>query len=350
MEAIGRVTAEVAHDFNNVLAAVVGFAGLGRAQAVDEKTTHFFDQICKAGAMAVELTSQLTAFSRKQDLSAVAIDLNDALTNIYPMLRQLVPKRIELQLALSPTPVEVFVDKTQLERVIINLLVNSRDAIADTGSITLHTSTESPPGITHGPRTPVGWLRVSDTGSGIPPDALAHIFEPFFTTKPSDHGTGLGLAAIHGIVSQSGGDIFVDSTPGLGTTMTIALPTSIPSTTSHNEAQGRTASATRLPALRRATEDRCARPRGAGMLVAVGVELATHPRESVLPSRMNVSCWGYRPIPEPGSACAGEVRGEATANEVHEPALAHVGPDAMPYDEMIAWIFDDVDGYRIQWK
>ena len=95
-------------------------------------------------------------------------------------------------------------------------------------AITLHTSTESPPGITHGPRTPVGWLRVSDTGSGIPPDALAHIFEPFFTTKPSDHGTGLGLAAIHGIVSQSGGDIFVDSTPGLGTTMTIALPTSAP--------------------------------------------------------------------------------------------------------------------------
>jgi two-component system cell cycle sensor histidine kinase/response regulator CckA len=224
LEAIGRVTAEVAHDFNNLLAAVRGFAQLGQAAAVDEKTTRFFDQISDAGHRAAELTSQLMAFARKQELSPVTTDLNDVVESLYSVLRQLLPDRIELLLSLSTTPVPVFVDRSQLERVITNLLVNSRDAIETTGSITLSTTTESPLGILHAIRASAGWLRVTDTGSGIPADALPHIFEPFFSTKPPEQGTGLGLATIYGIVSQSAGDIFVDSTPGLGTTMTIALP------------------------------------------------------------------------------------------------------------------------------
>ena len=141
------------------------------------------------------------------------------------MLRQLLPDRIELRLALSATPVRVFVDRPQLERVITNLVVNSRDAIETTGSITLSTATEKPLGVLGAiPASPAGWIQVSDTGSGIPAEALPHIFEPFFSTKPPEQGTGLGLATIHGIVSQSGGEIFVDSTPGQGTTMTVALP------------------------------------------------------------------------------------------------------------------------------
>jgi PAS domain S-box-containing protein len=224
LEAIGRVTAEVAHDFNNLLAAVRGFAQLGRAAAVDEKTTHYFDEINNAGHRAAELTSQLLAFARKQELSPVATELNDAVESLYSVLRELVPSRIELQLALSPGPVPVFVDRSKLERVITNLIVNSRDAIDTTGSIILSTTTEAPPGTIHEIRASAGWLQVTDTGSGIAADALPHIFEPFFSTKGRDEGTGLGLATIHGIVAQSGGDIFVDSTPGLGTTMTVGLP------------------------------------------------------------------------------------------------------------------------------
>ena len=224
LEAIGRVTAQVAHDFNNLLAAVRGFAQLGQAAAVDEKTTRFFDQIDDAGHRAAELTSQLMAFARKQELSPVTTDLNAVVESLHSVLCQLLPERIELQLSLEPNPVPVFVDRSQLERVITNLLVNSRDAIDSTGSITLSTTTESPPGVPHAIRASAGWFRVTDTGSGIAPDALPHIFEPFFSTKPPEQGTGLGLATIYGIVSQSGGDIFVDSIPGRGTTMTIALP------------------------------------------------------------------------------------------------------------------------------
>ena len=228
LEAIGRVTAEVAHDFNNLLAAVRGYAQLGRTAAGDEQTTRYFDQIDEAGQRAAELTRQLMAFARKQTLSPVTTDLNDEIESLDSVLRQLLPDTIELQLSLSPNPVPVFVDRSQLERVIINLLLNSRDAIDTTGSITLNTTTESPPGITHTSEAPTGWLQVTDTGSGIPANALPHIFEPFFSTKPPEQGTGLGLATIHGIVAQSGGDIFVDSTPGRGTTMTIVFPATAP--------------------------------------------------------------------------------------------------------------------------
>ena len=224
LEAIGRVTAEVAHDFNNVLAAVRGFAQLGQAAAVDEQTSRYFGQISDAGARAAELTRQLMAFARKQALSPAPTDLNDEIQGLESLLRRLLPERIELRLTLSPDPVPVFVDRSELERVIVNLVVNSRDAIATTGSIILNTSTEPPLGVPYAIRAPAGWFQVVDTGSGISAEALPHIFEPFFSTKPPEQGTGLGLATIHGIVAQSGGDVFVDSTPGLGTTMTVALP------------------------------------------------------------------------------------------------------------------------------
>jgi signal transduction histidine kinase len=166
----------------------------------------------------------LLVFAREQDLSPTVIDLNDVIGGLVPLLSQLIPVGIELRLALAPAPVAVFVDRSQLEQVLVNLVVNSRDAIDMTGSITVSTTTEPPAGVEHDVRVASAWLQVTDTGGGIPEDVMPLIFDPFFSTKPRETGAGLGLATIHGIVSQSGGSIIVDSTLGAGTTVTVALP------------------------------------------------------------------------------------------------------------------------------
>jgi signal transduction histidine kinase len=229
LEAIGRVTAAVAHDFNNLLTAVRGFATLGQAASVDEKLIRYFDEIDSAGRRAGELTRQLLAFAREQELVPTVVDLNDVVECLSSLLRQLMPERVELRFALSPRPVPVFVDRSQLEQVLTNLVVNSRDAIDETGSITVSTTTDGPAGVAHDVRGAAGWLQVADTGSGIPTDVRPNIFDPFFSTKGPEAGTGLGLATIYGIVSQSGGTIVVDSTVGVGTTMTVVLPADHPS-------------------------------------------------------------------------------------------------------------------------
>jgi PAS domain S-box-containing protein len=228
LEAIGRVTAGVAHDFNNLLAAVCGFAKLGQAASADEKSVSYFDQIDSAGEKAVELTRQLLAFAREQELAPTVVDLNDVVDGLSSLLRQLVPAGAELRFALWPQPVPVFVDRSQLERVLVNLVVNSRDAIDTTGSIIVSTTTDGPVGVVHDVRGPSGWLQVADTGCGIPTEVMPHIFDPFFSTKPPGTGTGLGLATIYGIVSQSEGSIVVDSSVGVGTTMTVVLPAEQP--------------------------------------------------------------------------------------------------------------------------
>lgn len=224
LEGIGRVTAGVAHDFNNLLAAVRGFASLGQAVSPDGKAGHYFDQIASAAQKAVELTRQLLAFARQQDLAPTVVDLNDVVEGHASLLRNLLPDGVELHLALAPHLVPVFVDRSQLEQVLLNLVVNGRDAIDGAGAIAVRTSTNRPAGVDHHVTAPSAWLQVEDDGAGIPADVRPHIFDPFFSTKPPETGTGLGLAMIHGIVSQSGGEIFVDSTPGAGTTMTVALP------------------------------------------------------------------------------------------------------------------------------
>ncbi|HEX4930144.1 MAG TPA: ATP-binding protein, partial [Gaiellaceae bacterium] len=225
LETLGRLTAGVAHDFNNLLAGIGGFAQLGQADSVDEEITEYFDQIASASQKAAALTRQLLAFSGTQDLAPSVVDLNDVVKGISSLTRQLMPNGVELRLALSPQPVAVFVDRSQLEQVVLNLVVNSRDAIHTTGSITVSTTADAPAGVAHDVRISAGWLQVTDTGSGIPEDVMPHIFDPFFTTKPPETGTGLGLATIYGIVTQSGGSIMVDSTVGVGTTFTVALPT-----------------------------------------------------------------------------------------------------------------------------
>jgi PAS domain S-box-containing protein len=229
LEAIGRVTASVAHDFNNLLTAAGGFAKLGQAVASDAKSKAYFAEIESASQKAEALTRQLLVFAREQDLSPVVVDLNDVVEGLSSLLRQLMPAGIDLRLALSPQPVPVFVDPSQLDQVLVNLVVNSRDAIVATGSITVSTKTNDPAGVAHDVHGASGWLQVSDTGVGIADDVMPLIFDPFFSTKPPDRGTGLGLATIYGIVSQSGGSIFVESAAGVGTTMTLALPANNPS-------------------------------------------------------------------------------------------------------------------------
>lgn len=224
LEMLGQLTAGVAHDFNNLLAAVGGFAQLGQAEDCSERVAGYFDRILTASDSAAALTGQLLAFGRQQVLSPAAVDLNEAVDTVSSLLRQLLPAGVTLQLDLCPHPVPVFVDPSQLGQVVLNLVVNGRDAIEQSGSITVRTSTAVPAGVVHDCANPCGWIQVTDTGTGIPEDVRAQIFDPFFTTKAVGTGTGLGLATIYGIVSQSGGAIFVDSAVGEGTTMTVALP------------------------------------------------------------------------------------------------------------------------------
>lgn len=224
LEMLGQLAAGIVHDFKNILTVVDGFAQLGRARSTDERTTSCFESIQSASKRAEALTHQLLAFARQQELSPTVIDLNDTLEGLSSLLRQLLPEGVDLHVELSEEPVMVFVDRSQLEQVALNLVVNARDATDTPGSITVCTTTESPPGLAHEMTGPLGWLLVKDTGAGIPDEILPRIFDPFFSTKPSGIGTGLGLATIYGIVSQSGGSIFVDSTVGHGTTMSVAIP------------------------------------------------------------------------------------------------------------------------------
>ena len=234
LETIGRVTASVAHDFNNLLTAIGGFAQLGQARIGDGTATGYFDEIDSASQKARALTRQLLSFARQQALSPAVIYMNDVVDELFALLHQLMPAGIKIQTSSPPSPVPVFVDRSQLEQVLVNLVVNSRDAIEATGSITVSTMNEAPAGLAHDVEVPSGWLQVADTGSGIPEEIQPHIFDPFFSTKPLETGTGLGLATTYGIVTQSGGSVFVDSTVGVGTMMTVALPRTPPSQVAAN--------------------------------------------------------------------------------------------------------------------
>ncbi|HEV7565221.1 MAG TPA: ATP-binding protein, partial [Microbacteriaceae bacterium] len=223
LEALGQITAGVAHDFSNLVLAIAGYAELGQRKFASEaKDRRYFDEIHQASQKAAALTRQLLTFAHEQTLSPTLIDLNDAVRGLASVLGQLLPSTVRIGYDLAAEPVFVFVDHSQLEQVLINLVVNSRDATNGTGLITVGTAVTDTGGLTSD--VPSGWLRVTDDGCGIPEDLIPRIFEPYFSTKPRETSTGLGLATIFGIVSQSGGSIFVDSTVGLGTTITIAIP------------------------------------------------------------------------------------------------------------------------------
>jgi PAS domain S-box-containing protein len=230
MEAIGRLAGGVAHDFNNLLTVILGNTGFLLEGAVRDATTlgHARD-IQKAAEGASELTQQLLAFSRRQILQLRAVDLNEVVTGMTPMLRRLIDESIAVETMLEPSLRPVLADSGQLEQVIMNLVINARDAMPKGGDLTIETASvqvdEARAGVPHGTR-PGAYVRlgVRDTGVGMDEATQARVFEPFFTTKAPGSGTGLGLATVYGIVRQSGGFLSVESTLGAGTTFHVYLP------------------------------------------------------------------------------------------------------------------------------
>jgi signal transduction histidine kinase len=213
MEAVGRLAGGIAHDFNNLLTAIAGYGELLSAALEDGPLRRHAEEITKASARAAALTSQLLAFSRRQVLQPRVLDLNVAVREMESMLHRLIGEDVELVTALDPGLGPVCADPTQVEQVIVNLVVNARDAMPGGGALTIETSNAGDHVV----------LAITDTGTGMTEDERAQLFEPFFTTK-GGAGTGLGLATVYGIVEQSGGHIEVLTEPGLGSSFRISLP------------------------------------------------------------------------------------------------------------------------------
>ncbi len=226
LEAIGRVAGSIAHDFNNLIIAIRGYAEL---LAVNAKGQAQRDaaEIVTAADRATALVRQLLAFSRGERLEPSVFDLNDVVRNIEPLLRQLAGEAVEVVTTLDPALQPLTADASKLEQVIVNLVVNARDAMPNGGRVTIETRAvdlREPDPVLPALTGNLAQLTVSDNGVGMDAEAKARAFEPFFTTKASRGGTGLGLATVYGIVTQSGGRITVDSEPGTGTQFAIHLP------------------------------------------------------------------------------------------------------------------------------
>ena len=230
MEAVGRLAGGVAHDFNNLLTVITGYAELllsGRNLDVPQRTA--LEEIKRAAERGGALTHQLLAFSRGQPFTARVVQLNTLLVQMEKMLSRLIGEDVELITVPAAEPATIRTDPGQLEQVVMNLVVNARDAMPGGGKLIIETSnaevdqTYAGPNVDLRPGSYV-MLAISDTGMGMDPETVTHLFEPFFTTKAPGKGTGLGLATAYGIVKQSGGAISVYSEPGVGTTVKIYLP------------------------------------------------------------------------------------------------------------------------------
>lgn len=230
MEMIGRLAGGVAHDFNNLLTPIIGYSALILARlSEDDPSYEELTEVQRAGQRAAMLTRQLLAFSRKQVLQPKATNLSTLATEAAKLLGPLLREDVRLVLALADTVRPVKVDSAQIEQVLVNLADNARDAMPHGGTLTIETATvelSEEYARAHSDATAGQYtlLAVSDTGSGISPEIIAHLFEPFFTTKERGRGTGLGLATVHGIVKQSQGHIGVCSELGRGTTFKLYFP------------------------------------------------------------------------------------------------------------------------------
>jgi signal transduction histidine kinase/ActR/RegA family two-component response regulator len=230
MEAVGRLAGGVAHDFNNLLTVITGYADLllaGHDLATPQRTA--LEEIRRAAERGGSLTHQLLAFSRRQPFTPRAVPLNTLLVNMEKMLSRLIGEDIDLITLAAAEPSTVHTDPGQLEQVVMNMVVNARDAMPGGGKLVIETANATVDQTYAGPNVDLKpgsyvMLAISDTGMGMDPETTAHLFEPFFTTKAPGKGTGLGLATAYGIVKQSGGAISVYSEPGHGTTVRIYLP------------------------------------------------------------------------------------------------------------------------------
>ncbi|MDB4946408.1 MAG: Blue-light-activated protein [Labilithrix sp.] len=232
MEAVGRLAGGVAHDFNNLLTVILSYTAiLVEGTGVGDPARADLEEVQSAAERATELTRQLLAFSRKQLLAPVVMDLNDSVRGVQKLLARLLGEDVGLSLHTTTHPCPVDADPGQIEQVIMNLVVNARDAMPTGGSITLETSNVvlQAARSDHGALVPPGrysMIAVTDTGTGMDDATIERIFEPFFTTKDTSKGTGLGLSTVYGIIQQSGGHILVRSAMGKGSTFEVYLPCS----------------------------------------------------------------------------------------------------------------------------
>jgi two-component system cell cycle sensor histidine kinase/response regulator CckA len=231
MEAIGRLAGGVAHDFNNLLTAIIGYTDLIVERSdLEDQTRRDIAEIRKAADRAAALTRQLLAFGRKQFLNPTVLDLNEMASGLLQMLPRVIGEHIKTTVLLAGNLERVKADASQMEQVLVNLVLNARDAMPMGGHLTIETANVvldelalRAENLSLAPGNYV-MLAVTDTGSGMDAATRARAFEPFFTTKPKGKGTGLGLATVYGIVDQSGGAISLDTAPGQGTTIRIYLP------------------------------------------------------------------------------------------------------------------------------
>jgi signal transduction histidine kinase len=234
MESIGQLAGGVAHDFNNILQAILGFAEVLATEIPDRDPAHADAiEIRKATERGIALTRQLLAFSRKQVLAAEDLDLKERVGQMGSMLQRLLGTTFELRYDIAAAPAIVHGDASQIEQILMNLVVNARDAMPAGGPIAVGIQPRevaAGEAVRRGPPWRAGRfvrLSVTDVGTGIPPDVLPRLFEPFFTTKAKGKGTGLGLSTVYGIVQQHGGWVDVDSQMGRGATFAVYLPESV---------------------------------------------------------------------------------------------------------------------------
>jgi PAS domain S-box-containing protein len=233
LEAVGRLAGGIAHDLNNMLAAILGFGDLlGRSFEPDDPRAADVEQISRAASRSASLTRQLLAFARREMIQPRALDINTVIRHAHTLLPPTLGENVALELRLAPELGVVYADARQIEQIIMNLVLNARDAMPQGGRVTIETDT-----IMLGPGAGA-WrsdeerslsgrfivLSVTDTGHGMDTATLQRIWEPFFTTKPPGHGTGLGLSSVYGAAKQSGGFVWADSEPGRGTTVQVYWP------------------------------------------------------------------------------------------------------------------------------
>ncbi len=226
LESVGRLAGGIAHELNNQLTVINGYADIiaRGLPAGQQRFRNAATCIARAGAEASQIARKLMVFGREQLPQAVPVDLNSLVSESYEVIRPLIGDRIVPELDLDPSIPHVAADPGELRQLLLNLVLNARDAMPDGGRLTIQTSQSPPPEEATDPSRPAVSLIVKDTGIGMTPDVRARIFEPFFTTKPEGTGNGLGLAVVYRVVTHRGGRIWVESAPNLGTTFRIDWP------------------------------------------------------------------------------------------------------------------------------